>query len=108
MAWALLQMLDRHPDQPDVDVVFNCRDGPLLRRTHLAVRGMRLDADAAALFELASASVALLVLSPRLRLLDLSRHALGDTCAPPLAVLRSRTALPKKMAGTLCADRRLP
>ena len=31
-AWALLQMLARHPDQPDVDVVFNCRDGPLLRR----------------------------------------------------------------------------
>lgn len=29
-AWAILQMLARHPDQPDVDVVFNCRDGPLL------------------------------------------------------------------------------
>ena len=31
-AWAILQMLARHPDQPDVDVVFNCRDGPLLPR----------------------------------------------------------------------------
>ena len=31
-AWAILQMLTRHPDQPDVDVVFNCRDGPLLLR----------------------------------------------------------------------------
>ena len=31
-AWAILQMLTRHPDQPDVDVVFNCRDGPLLPR----------------------------------------------------------------------------
>ena len=31
-AWAILQMLARHPDQPDVDVVFNCRDGPLLLR----------------------------------------------------------------------------
>ncbi|KAL1520423.1 hypothetical protein AB1Y20_022007 [Prymnesium parvum] len=31
-AWALLQMLERFPSQPDVDVVLNCRDGPLLRR----------------------------------------------------------------------------
>ena len=31
-AWAILQMLARHPEQPDVDVVFNCRDGPLLLR----------------------------------------------------------------------------
>lgn len=37
-AWALLQMLDRYPGFPDFDVVLNCRDGPLLRRTKHIVR----------------------------------------------------------------------
>ena len=41
IAWALLQMLERHPDQPDVDVVFNCRDGPLLRRRWASKSGQR-------------------------------------------------------------------
>ena len=31
-AWALLQMIQRYPMQPDVDIVLNCRDGPLERR----------------------------------------------------------------------------
>lgn len=41
MAWALLQMIERHPDQPDTDVVFNCRDGPLLRRRWASKSGQR-------------------------------------------------------------------
>jgi hypothetical protein len=32
-AWALLQLVERYPNLPDFDVVLNCRDGPLLRRT---------------------------------------------------------------------------
>ena len=28
LAWALLSMLERHPDVPDVAVMFNCRDKP--------------------------------------------------------------------------------
>jgi hypothetical protein len=28
-AWALLQMIERYPAQPDFDIVLNCRDGPL-------------------------------------------------------------------------------
>ncbi len=28
LAWALLEMLDRHPNTPDVDVPVNCRDKP--------------------------------------------------------------------------------
>ena len=31
-AWSLLQLLEREADMPDFDIVFNCRDGPLLRR----------------------------------------------------------------------------
>lgn len=29
-AWALLQLLARYPRLPDVDIVLNCRDGPLI------------------------------------------------------------------------------
>ena len=28
LAWALLELLDRHPDLPDVDIPVNCRDKP--------------------------------------------------------------------------------
>ena len=39
-AWALLNMLERYPKQPDVDVVLNCRDGPLALRPAKQRKGL--------------------------------------------------------------------